>query len=101
MRGNVSHTWRARTANAAAQRNTAPIKATALRGREVIAGLPSSVEWLFCYDSSMKRQRSWVLIPLLGGLFGCAPASPPGSAAAGAGGEGAGGGGGGGGSGGG
>jgi mono/diheme cytochrome c family protein len=33
----------------------------------------------------MKRQRSWVLIPLLGGLFGCAPASPPGSAAAGAG----------------
>jgi cytochrome c oxidase cbb3-type subunit 2 len=32
----------------------------------------------------MERQRSWVLIPLLGGLFGCAPASPPGSAATGA-----------------
>jgi mono/diheme cytochrome c family protein len=30
----------------------------------------------------MERQRSWVLIPLLGGLFGCAPASPPGSAQA-------------------
>jgi mono/diheme cytochrome c family protein len=30
----------------------------------------------------MERQRSWVLIPLLGGLFGCAPASQPGSAAA-------------------
>jgi mono/diheme cytochrome c family protein len=35
-----------------------------------------------CYDSSMKRQRSWVLIPLLSGLLGCTPASPPGSAAA-------------------
>jgi mono/diheme cytochrome c family protein len=36
----------------------------------------------FCYDSSMKRQRSWVLIPLLGGMVGCAPGSPQPSAAA-------------------
>src|ERR1700679_2760091 len=42
----------------------------------------SLIGWLFCYDSSMKGQRGWVLIPLLGRLFGCAPASPPGSAAA-------------------
>lgn len=28
----------------------------------------------------MDRQRSWVLIALLGSLAGCAPASPPGSA---------------------
>jgi mono/diheme cytochrome c family protein len=28
----------------------------------------------------MERQRSWVLIALLGSLAGCAPASPPGSA---------------------
>jgi mono/diheme cytochrome c family protein len=30
----------------------------------------------------MERQRSWVLILLLGGLVGCAPGSPPGSAGA-------------------
>jgi mono/diheme cytochrome c family protein len=29
----------------------------------------------------MERQRSWVFIPLLGALVGCAPAAPPGSAA--------------------
>lgn len=30
----------------------------------------------------MERQRSWVLIPLLGGMVGCAPGSPQESAAA-------------------
>jgi mono/diheme cytochrome c family protein len=35
----------------------------------------------FCYDSSMKRQRSWVLVPLLGSLAGCSPAPPPGGTA--------------------
>jgi mono/diheme cytochrome c family protein len=53
-----------------------------LSGREIIEGLPSSIVIAFCYDSSMERQRSWVLIPLLGGMVGCAPGSPQESAAA-------------------
>jgi mono/diheme cytochrome c family protein len=38
--------------------------------------LPSSVPKAFCYDASMMRQGSWVLVVLLGGLVACAPAAP-------------------------